>query len=216
MGDYRASMKEAVKRTRSWDLDCRGATMMQSYLSHDLEVICKPSAAALADYSRQIPIPPSERAGACAGLHVTAATLFLEDGLPLQPVLTIGDVLVDGRSRYGVSRQSLRRLVRKGKRDTGIINIHAWLTWPDFTIFDLTLLPATLHEAGEEPCLDHPNGLAVVGRPDKLAPHLSYIPMLVGEAFLWRIGAISPIGEQLFERAQLAWINGLGALAKGG
>lgn len=101
-------------------------------------------------------------------------------------------------------------MLRKGPESTDTIDIHVWLTWPDLTIFDLTLLPAMLHEAGDALDLERPDGLALIGRSDELAPDRTYVPTLVGDAFLWRIGAINSFGQQRFERAQLSWIEGLG------
>lgn len=212
MREYKERLAEAIERTNSWKLKSRGSIMAATFLEVELGDRAKPSPEALAEFSRGIPVHPEMRAGMCAQLHTAALAMFMEGDFPVLPVLTIGNVLVDGEPRYRVSRQGLRRLLRKGPEATDVIHVHMWLTWPDFSILDLTILPALINESGQEPTLDRPDGLALVGQPQALKPRYSYVPFLVGEEFIWRIGAVEEVAEYHYKHAQEVWFRRLGEM----
>ena len=205
MHDYKAALARAIERTHKWGLTSVGSIMAEQYLAHDLGDMVKPSADALAEVSRTLPFPPLQRPGACASIHLLALAMFYEDHLGAPPVLTIGDVRIDGKPRFNVTRQGLRKLVREGPERDGVINLHMWLTWGEFSILDLTLMPSVLHAAGVDPRLDRPDGLVLLGKPAELKPTFSFHPWLVGAEFSRRIGAVQPMAQAHFDDRQAMW-----------
>lgn len=205
MDDYKAALRKALDRTQKWKLDTRNCVMLDQYLSADLDE--KASKEALVRFSRDFMFDVEQRAGQCAAVHLMALAVFYDMRMPAPPVMTVGDVLVDGVPRYKVTRQGLRRHIREGRGAGGIINAHMWLTFPDFTILDLTVLPAIAGEAAEALDLGRPDGLAVIGQPPELKPGLVYKPMLVGEGFIKATGTIQPFGEAMFAQSFEAWMD---------
>lgn len=210
VADYKADFLKAIERSRKWGLGCPDLSMVEVLVRHEGVDFPAPDVSEVARMSRQIPVPPQDRPGSCVPLHVGAATQLLGQDMPYQPVLTIGDVLVDDKPRYQVNRQRLRRHLREGPKATGIIHIHCWLTLPGMSVMDFSLVPATLREQGERLDLSRRDGLAVAARADDLSPKFVYKPMLVGSEFLWRTGCMEPIGEVMFKRAFSAWVQRLG------
>ena len=205
MDDYKAALRKALDRTQKWTLDTRNCVMLDQYLVGDLDE--KASREALVRFSRDFMFDVEQRAGQCAAVHLMALAAFYDMRMPAPPVLTIGDVLVDGVARYKVTRQGLRRHIREGRGAGGIIRAHMWLTFPEFMILDLTLLPAMVGEAGEPLDINRPDGLAVIGQPQELKPRLVYKPMLVGEGFVKATGTIQPFGEAMFTESFECWMD---------
>lgn len=210
MNAYRDALSNAVERTKKWGLLSRGTIALESYLQFSDGERPGTNVPALVDLSRRLPHPPLMRAGACAQVHVAALAMLYQDDLFIPPVLTVGNVLVEGKPRYQVSRQGLRQLLRVGRKGTGVFHAHMWLTWADLTIFDLSLLPSILHEDGEELDLDRPDGLALIGKAEELEPSLTYVPYLVGQEFVWRIGAMPEGVEAHFRQTEEVWQRRLG------
>lgn len=179
--------------------------MMEEFLSENIGEADRPSPSSVTQYSRDLPFSPRARDAACAGVHLFALSRFYADGVPIPPVVTVGNVSVDGEPRYVVTRQGLRHLLRTGPEAKDIINVHMWLTFADFTILDLTLLSGLELESGEEPTTEREDGLAILGQPQELKPRLTYSPMLVGEEFAWRIGATHPEFKAQFKLTQNVW-----------
>ena len=213
MDAYKDSLTKAVGRTRSWGLETRGSTLTQFYLDRDFGELAKPSTEVLVRLSREFAFPVEQRPGSCAPVHLMALAMFYEMGLPFPPVLTIGNVMVDGKPRYTVSRQGLRPHLREGTRAAGTIFVHMWLTWADSTILDLTILPALAREAGEPLDPGRPDGLALIGQPQELKPRFTYLPSLVGTAFVWAVGAVQGAAETHFKATEERWLRQLGEAA---
>lgn len=132
---------------------------------------------------------------------------------PQAPVLTVGDVFIDGKPRYQVTEKSLEHMLRKG-RSRDVMALHVWLTWPDLTVMDM-VLPSTLAlEAGAAPLLSHDDALVYFGSGSAEGGALQYRPWLVGEAFLERIGAFQPGWARTFDARFRVWASSAVLVAK--
>jgi hypothetical protein len=176
---YAEEFRKALERTRSWSLWCAGAA---SGLPHAVV----PATPALDEVLETLP-PPADRLADSAGVHFGVLLQMHAFGWETIPALTIGDVEVDGQPRCQVTMEQLRRRLELGREGAESIDVHVWLTFPDATLLDATL-GAGLESVAGVPGLDA--SLAIVGRPEQLAPHLRYRPMLVGEKCLVGLGAV--------------------------
>ena len=206
MEEYREGLLKAIERTKKWGIACPGSKTLKFYVTSAASEFGEPSPASVAALSRALPFAPQSRSGACAPLHLMLLTMLFRENLPFLPALTIGNVLVEGSPRYQVRRQGLRQLLRDGPGATGTIDVHMWLTWPDLSILDLTILPALLLEDGIVPSLEDPGGLVLLGKPQDLKPRFTYVPHLVGEEFAWRVGAVQPMAEKMFKDGRHEWL----------
>lgn len=207
MASYREQLQQAVERTDKWKLSCLSSALMGDWAHHPKEhgftLQCDPESWAKA--SRAMPHPPEIRANACAPVHLGAVTQLMIEGLQWAPVITVGDVLIDAKPCFNVTRNGLRRYLREGPEATDSINFHVWLTFADLTIFDLTIIPWQLRQAGAPMDLSRPDGLALLGDPDELQPEYEHRPMLIGPEFLWATGSVYPVAKTVYARAEKAW-----------
>jgi len=72
----------------------------------------------------------------CAGVHLDIAKALYQARVPF--VITIGDVMVNGKPEYGTSYQYLKQELRGAHIDRGIYNYHVWLTFADMHVIDAT------------------------------------------------------------------------------
>lgn len=200
-------MLGAVKRTTDWNLNCIGSDLMEKFLAAEpgaLSVLPKDRARA---WSRWLPIPVEHRIGNCATMHYGALMQLIGQEVPMLPVITVGDVCIDDKPRYQVTRNSLRRLLNKG-RSRSVMPAHVWLTWPDMTVMDLTILAALAVDRDEPLTTDREDALVVFGYDDQEQLGLRYTPWLVGEMFLHRIGALMPGAIELLDEGLRHWCAG--------
>ncbi len=105
--------------------------------------------------------------------------------IPLPLAITIGDVWVKGKKKYGVNRSGIDQLIRTGFDQSKFVDAHVWLTLSDMTVIDLTIL-STLHAEG---ALDGVNGLGdgiLVWREDEPSDYV-FEPLLVDNAFFSKV-----------------------------
>lgn len=187
--EYEAAFRAAFNRTVSWKLYCDGVEVFRLGV---LTGAPAPPSELVEMFLMGMPTRPGMHKD-CGGAHTSTLMSMLLQGWPSLPVLTIGEVLVDGNPRFGVCRQSLRaELRRPGDRSTPM-QFHVWLTFPDLTIWDATFIRAMRFHA-ESACSGLPEGQrdTFVGPPERLAPTLVYRPWLLGEQFLIRAKALEP------------------------
>ncbi len=213
MGKYREAMREALQRTRKWELESPSSKLMATWVAHGEEGGFKlnNSHEWWAGFSRAIPDPPEFRANACGPVHLVALMELRKFGVEHPPLLTVGDVLIDGEPCFGVNRTSLRRYLRAGAGTDESIDVHVWLTFPDLTVVDFTIVPWKLRQDDEPMDLGRPDALMVLGDPDAMAPRREYRPMLVGPEFLWRTGMFRPGVEQQYAAVERQWLSRLAA-----
>ena len=76
---------------------------------------------------------------------VTVKALELDDEIPM--AITIGNVYFKNKNIYGVTRERIEQILTKGFEPGRTIDVHVWLTLPDMTVLDLTIL-STLFARG--------------------------------------------------------------------
>jgi len=121
----------------------------------------------------------------CFAIHnsvAQAATGVL--GVPAY--LTIGDVRSEGKWLCDADEGKIAELLKIGVQHGGVVRLHAWITLPSMEVMDLTL-PTSIGLQENIPDLV---GSAIVKHVDDLTGGVSYRPLVVGNEFLRRIGAL--------------------------
>lgn len=176
---YLDELTAARERTKAWGLWCRGAEEFAAPSDRR----ASPSPLELQALGANM-MPSEDRAGNCVGVTFGALLQMLMENWGYEPLITIGNVEVDGRPRYQVTRQSVRALLQRGPSDRSILTLHVWLTFPDLVILDLALGPAVLHDRSDVELPGLAANRIVSGHPDALEPGVRYRPFLVGEESL--------------------------------
>lgn len=110
----------------------------------------------------------------------------LEELFGTEIYYTIGYVELAGKYLYKHDEDTLKSLLRTGITNPEM-NLHAWLTLPSMEIIDFSL-SATYFDVNEGPQDSY--GI-LANHADELKGTLKYYPTLVGDDFLYRIGAIA-------------------------
>lgn len=135
---------------------------------------------------------PTDLVQQCFGLHFMLMEL-IQDVLSCPVYFTLGAVEIEKGKPFvfHLSEDDVKDLVRGGLKRPDL-NLHAWLTLPSMEILDLSLptsLNALLGWDNIEP------GSVISGHADELSGDLRYHPLLVGEDFLRKIGALVEFRE---------------------
>lgn len=125
--------------------------------------------------------------GQCMPLHLKARSV-LEEWLGCPVYYTLG--WIDDGTSKGIFKFDDEVIADKLENGHGseTINIHAWLTLPSMEIIDLTLCTTLCIIQG----LKGGEGRVLVKKADDITG-FSYKPMLVGEAYLSKIGVMKNI-----------------------
>lgn len=199
---YEVEFRSALERTLEWDLACAGTDDLKRTLALPISPE-PPTPAAIARVSDGMLLPLPLRIGNCAGAHFGALVELACDRVcdPL-PILTIGDVEVVGEPRYRPTRKVLRSLLRRGLHDDSRLDLHIWLTFPGGVVLDLTLGLILVRDKVPAEVPLYSDSAIIYGAADGLLPGLRYRPMLVGEAFLFRIGTLHPRAPEVLREAR--------------
>jgi len=127
------------------------------------------------------------------GFRHTWAQNPLSELFPLQ--ITIGAVRVRGQNVFDVTIESVKRTVENGYRKGQTVDVHVWLTLPDLTVLDLTLL-STLRARGD--AIDHQSAV-LVWHPSN-AGIFDYEPLMLDNDFYDRVERTSLIEVPLSKR----------------
>lgn len=193
---YRDLLKEAIKRTRHAGVWCAGAEAFASAFRAPMPT----DITAVKSFCAEVPIPPEARISDCAGCHFGALIHASTRRWRQYPVLTIGNVNLDGQPRYNATPAYLLDLLKKGPSE-GLIDLHVWWTFPDLTIADFTLIPG-LESHGWVFDVPLAPGKTILEKPHVVDRLIRYRPFLVGEEFLLRIGAVMPEARQMLATAR--------------
>lgn len=109
----------------------------------------------------------------------------LEEILNIPIYYTIGYIQFNDEVMFHQSEASLKKLLTEGINEN-TINLHTWLTLPSMEILDFTL-PTTLGKVSGNKEM---YGKTIIKHPSKLTNGMEYHPLIVGEEFLYKIGAI--------------------------
>lgn len=99
---------------------------------------------------------------------------------------TIGYVYTPPSYMFKQTEDELRQLLQDGANGTRV-NLHAWLTLPSMEIIDLSL-STSLAVLNNMPKENH--GGVIARHADELRLGLRYHPMLIGDEYLRKIGAL--------------------------
>jgi hypothetical protein len=116
----------------------------------------------------------------------------LKKELNIDSLITLGSFSTKGRKLFYESFQKLKYRINHKDYSTPAINLHAWLTLPDYSIIDLTLVSALkfLKQLSEIPY----NNIYFIDSKyqNKTSPY-SYHPILVGFDYLNKIRLPAPL-----------------------
>lgn len=123
-------------------------------------------------------------ASQCLSYHMKLLPI-LSDYFDEEITYTIGHVFMGDSTLFVQTEERMIALIKSGV-DTPKLQIHAWLTLPTCEIMDFTL-PTTYAVVNKT---KEGLGSVLTGHADHLLNGLRYHPMLLGEDYLRRIGAL--------------------------
>ena len=125
-----------------------------------------------------------EVAAQCLSYHMRLLPI-LSDYFRTELTYTIGYVSMGKETLFEQSEEQMKALLETGIENPQL-QIHAWLTLPTCEIMDFTL-PTTYAVVNKT---KEGYGSVLAGHADRLLNNVQYRPMLLGEDYLRRIGAL--------------------------
>lgn len=116
---------------------------------------------------------------------------ILSDYFGKEVYYTIGDIGLENRRMYEQTEDSLLSMLENGAPGPSI-NLHAWITLPSMEIIDITF-PTSYGQVND---IKEMIGATVALHPSELTGGMSYHPMIIGEEFLYRLGALHVIATR--------------------
>lgn len=110
----------------------------------------------------------------------------LKRELNIDSALTLGSYSDNGTKVFYESFKKLKYRLEHKKYATKGINLHAWLTLPDYRVIDVTILSA-LKLFGKFPETDYRNFYYLNALNQRRTGGFSYHPMLIGNEYISRI-----------------------------
>lgn len=112
---------------------------------------------------------------------------FISEQFNCPVYYTIGYIDFKDSKMFYQSEESLKDMLKK-ENNTGEVSLHAWLTFPSMEIIDSTILTSMSLKN------NIPEGLGgiIATNADKVK-HMKFIPMLVGEEFIFEAGLVREI-----------------------
>jgi hypothetical protein len=123
-------------------------------------------------------------AAQCLSYHMRLLPI-LSDYFKTELTYTIGHVSMGAETLFEQSENQMQALIASGVEHPQL-KIHAWLTLPTCEIMDFTL-PTTYAVVNKT---RDGYGSVLAGHADKLLNNVYYHPMLIGEDYLRKIGAL--------------------------
>lgn len=120
----------------------------------------------------------------CLSLHIRLKSV-VEQILDCDAFYTIGWVSFEKSEMFKQTEESLSEMLKRGIVGPDV-NLHAWLTLPSMEILDFSL-PTTYAKVND---IEEGKGSAITMHPSDLTGGMMYQPMLVGDEFLLRSGAM--------------------------
>ncbi|WP_313025550.1 hypothetical protein [Pseudomonas lopnurensis] len=177
---YLSEMNEAIARASRLGLKTPNFQLMEGQLLNqkvyqDIPYIVRD---AMGDASLE------EVAAQCLSYHMRLLPI-LNDYFGTELTYTIGHVAVGSKIYFEQTEDQMQALIKSGVTQPQL-SIHAWLTLPTCEILDFTL-PTTFAMLSKT---KEGYGSVLSGHADRLLNDVSYHPMLLGEDYLRRIGAL--------------------------
>lgn len=126
----------------------------------------------------------SEIVGQCLLLHFVLQKP-LSEAVGSTCALTIGHIEDNERFRFHQTESDLFNIMTEGIKGSSL-NVHAWLTLPSMEIIDVSFL--TSYAVVNQ--LNDGIGAVIARHPDQLENGLKYHPMIIGDEFLRKSGAL--------------------------
>jgi len=178
---YESKFKEALERTQKFGLSTPKNILLNSNrflndkVQEELPFIIRNNLGILDE---------DEIVLQCLILNMRLKTVLSEYfGCPVY--YTIGYVGIDDRFMFKQTEDSLLSMLENGVSGPSI-SLHAWLTLPSMEILDFSF--STSYGRVNE--IKNMMGAVLALHPSELSGGMSYFPMVVGEEFLHKIGAM--------------------------
>lgn len=177
-------MNEAIARAGRLRLNCPGFKPQNGKLL--TEKTLKEIPSVVKDTVGYLSV--SAVAGQCLSYHLRLRSA-LRDYFGTEVTYTIGYVSMGEETIFEQTEEQMKGLMSsKGFRP--LLNIHAWLTLPTCEVMDFTL-PTTYAVMNQtEQGYGEGYGGVIAGHADHLQQGVRYRPMLLGEDYLRKIGAL--------------------------
>ena len=121
----------------------------------------------------------------CGGVAAMLHANLKQHGV--ETLITIGDVIDRGKSRYDTTFEYLKDELKKGIQNSPV-KLHVWLSMSDGTIIDPTILLKRKGNAFVNKKLNYQQQGLYIG--DAISLKLKYKPVLLGSDFLYKIGLL--------------------------
>lgn len=177
---YREELEEAAERTLRFGLE--KPTLVKSharYLTDDALTRIGTSISEACGTFRQ-----SEIVAQCLALHLRLRPI-IEEVTKAPAYFTLGHVFAPPNYMYKQTEESLKSMIKNGVQNREV-QLHAWLTLPSDEIIDLTI--ATSMAVINNWKTGH--GAIIATHAEELKNGVRYHPMIIGEEFLFRTGAM--------------------------
>ena len=186
---YEVTFGKALIRSRQWGLQpVRFQPSQKRYVSDaNTELLRR----CLQDNFEKV--HPQQISQQCFMVHA-AMIGPLEEAIGVPLTYTIGYVTLNGRPVFHTPIRQLRSIMQSGMTSPAL-NLHAWLTLPSHEIIDLTF--ATTF--GMLNNIPETIGLMSFLHPRDLKGGTKYHPQLVGDAYLYQIGAMLDVSVLTLE-----------------
>lgn len=179
---YYNQFVHAIKRTEAWQLNPGDITLDRSvtYISEKAEVDL------LDLFIKNFGDLPEEEQASCTRISVNILPL-VRSYFCTDAYLTIGNVNHQGLPYYECTLDYLSGLLRKPVTPHDNLYVHSWITLSSGEIVDFTFTKGlSLKSRLWKPYKD----AIVLGDPSKSIFELEYMPMVVGEDYLLKAGAM--------------------------
>lgn len=138
---------------------------------------------------------PEDNVGKCFGATMATSMKLLRERI--KHVITIGDVLHDGRSYFKTTRDTLEREMNEGCESLEKTKAHAWITLENGTILDMTIKPSIAITTRQKPMKWN----EAIFLSTKNNMNVKHIPMMLGLEYQVRaVISQDPMAEYMLQR----------------
>ena len=129
-------------------------------------------------------VNPNQLILQCLSINIRLKTI-LSEYFKCPIYYTIGHVKINDEVAYEQTEETLFSMLKNGN-SSPTVDLHAWLTLPSMELIDLSIASSYAKINRKPEVL----GNLISLHPSELTKGLSFHPMLIGEVFLEKIGAL--------------------------
>lgn len=179
MSDYKRAFYIANERNHEFNLECFSLDIKKdNYINKEFHR--KLPALILENFGA---ISVEEVSGRCFEIHARLKNV-IERILECTAYFTLGNVFVGNDRVFEVKHEELKKLLTDGISSSKL-NMHAWITLNSMEILDFSIASTYAIAKGTNEGI----GSVIANHPDDLSGGLKYVPMIIGDEFLYKIGA---------------------------